>query len=88
LVKVYDHKTLGKDKELGEAVLDVRKYLSPSATGSEEWIALNDGAGSVLLRFEFEVGPARASRMRSPSIHSKNGSLPNSPSKFSMTKTK
>jgi hypothetical protein len=106
-VKVFDHKTLGKDKELGEAMVDVgvtnlslqrmpvslnvqlpqvRKYMQPSFTGAEEWVALNGGAGSVQLRFDFEVGPAPASRMRTPSLHSKNGALPNSPSKFSMSK--
>ena len=27
--KVYDHKTLGKDKEIGEADVDVRSFDAP-----------------------------------------------------------
>ncbi len=108
-IKLYHHKTLGKDKEVGEAVVDVsvvhsaevisklnlpnrhlsqvRKYMQPPSSGAEELVTLSDGHASVLLKFDFEVGPGKVSRLRSPSVHSKAGSTSNnSPSKFSMTK--
>lgn len=87
-VKVFDHKTLGKDREIGHASLDVSASAIPpplreltsrsqisrylQAGRSTEEIHLDNGQGQVVLVFE----PVMASQLdgrRTPSIASKSG---------------
>ncbi|KAI5453154.1 Tricalbin-2 [Naganishia albida] len=81
-VKVFDHKTLGKDREIGHASLDISRYLQ--AGRSTEEIHLDNGQGQVVLVFE----PVMASQLdgrRTPSIASKSGQpiAPSPSSRFS-----
>ncbi|KIJ45255.1 hypothetical protein M422DRAFT_207610 [Sphaerobolus stellatus SS14] len=53
---VYDHKTIGKDRALGEATIDIWKHVSPAAPAQDVWTELRDGQGLLRLRFEFQRG--------------------------------
>jgi len=60
---VYDHKSFGKDKHLGEADVELWRHIqlgSPNPINAAEvWVELREGTGSVKLRLEFEPGIAK-----------------------------
>lgn len=91
-VTVCDHHTLGKDPELGEAEVDIWRHIQPAVTSADVWVELSNGTGLLRLKLDWNTGLANptpmrlGSRMRTPSVGSK--SLPESPGRFSMKKSK
>ncbi|KAF8577858.1 tricalbin [Ramaria rubella] len=72
---VIDHKTMGKDRPLGEAIVDIWKHIQPGGPAADVWIELQEGQGLLRLRLEFERG-------RQGSSLSITGSPSSSPSRF------
>ncbi|WVQ85964.1 hypothetical protein IAT38_008132 [Cryptococcus sp. DSM 104549] len=92
-VTVYDKHTLGKDLELGEAEVDIWRHIQPAVPNADVWVELNNGTGLLRLRLDWNTGvasptPARLARNRTPSVSSKAGAAPDSPSRFSLKKNK
>nr|ODN82408.1 transmembrane protein [Cryptococcus depauperatus CBS 7841] len=90
-VTVFDHHTLGKDPELGEAEVDIWRHIQPAVPNADVWVELSQGTGLLRLRIDWNtgvaspIGPMRlGSRIRTSSISLK--STPESPSRFSMSK--
>ncbi|KAH8120625.1 tricalbin [Phellopilus nigrolimitatus] len=84
-VKVLDHKTLGKDKQLGEADVDIWNHIQPGTgpSGADVLVELREGQGLLTLRLQFEALPVgRAGSMTS----SMNKSPFGSPSRFSLSR--
>ncbi|OXB34399.1 transmembrane protein [Cryptococcus neoformans] len=91
-VTVCDHHTLGKDPELGEAEVDIWRHIQPAVPDADVWVELSNGTGLLRLKLDWNTGLANptpmrlGSRIRTPSVSSK--SLPDSPGRFSMRKSK
>ncbi|KAJ9121636.1 hypothetical protein QFC22_002256 [Naganishia vaughanmartiniae] len=85
LVRVLDHKTMGKDKELGQTQIDISPYTRQGAQSSSQVVHLDNSQGFVMLQFDPVAGAPQMGRQRTPSINSKSGQpLASSPaSKFS-----
>nr|ODN95971.1 transmembrane protein [Cryptococcus depauperatus CBS 7855] len=90
-ITVFDHHTLGKDPELGEAEVDIWRHIQPAVPNADVWVELSQGTGLLRLRIDWNtgvaspIGPMRlGSRIRTSSISLK--STPESPSRFSMSK--
>ncbi|GBE78423.1 Uncharacterized protein SCP_0113110 [Sparassis crispa] len=88
---VYDHKTLGKDKELGSAEIDLWRHLQPGSgvSTADVFAELREGQGLLRLRLEFDPdasGNLPSSRSRS-SFQSMDRTIsaPTSPSRFSLS---
>ncbi|WWD20758.1 hypothetical protein CI109_105235 [Kwoniella shandongensis] len=98
IVTVYDHHTLGKDNELGEAEVDIWRHIQPAVPNADVWVELGQGSGLLRLRLDWNQGVATtaggksgaAGRLRTPSVGSKTatGGQPDSPSRFSLKKNK
>ncbi|KAF9513783.1 hypothetical protein BS47DRAFT_1343789 [Hydnum rufescens UP504] len=87
-VTVLDHKSfLGKDKVLGEAEIDIWQRIQvggPDVTAVDFWAELQNGAGELHLRMEYERGVFTGTRQ---SIGSVGARTPlSSPSRFSLPK--
>ncbi|OBZ79221.1 Uncharacterized protein PYUK71.03c [Grifola frondosa] len=86
-VWVFDHKTLGKDKVLGSAEIDIWRHVQAGhgVSASDVAIELREGQGLLHLRLEFDPDtPLTRSRSRS-SFHSGERTAPTSPSRFSLS---
>ncbi|KAK4689249.1 hypothetical protein P7C73_g857, partial [Tremellales sp. Uapishka_1] len=86
---VFDHHTLGKDPELGEAEIDIWRHIQPAVPNADVWVELREGQGLLRLRLDWgrTLSPAtKLGRGRTASISSKNA--PDSPSRFSMKSRK
>ncbi|KAF9270554.1 tricalbin [Marasmius fiardii PR-910] len=87
-VWVHDHKTLGKDKLLGEGEIDIWRHISPETISAAEVCAeLNNGSGLVRLQVEFDPTNKPLGRRSSISSSDKNMSRTismTSPSRFSL----
>ncbi|KII93708.1 hypothetical protein PLICRDRAFT_131763 [Plicaturopsis crispa FD-325 SS-3] len=88
---VYDHKTIGKDKLLGEADVDIWRHLQPGQTSSADVFSeLREGSGLVRLRLEFDadVNPLLSGRHSGSSVSIERSDTklgaPVSPSRFSL----
>ncbi|KAG8962436.1 hypothetical protein FRC03_004243 [Tulasnella sp. 419] len=88
---IYDHKTLGKDKTLGEADIDIWRHIQPNGpnpiTAADVKAELRQGTGILHLRLEFEKGEKGLSvghHPRTASISSVK--LGGSPSRFSLSR--
>lgn len=57
-ISVYDHRTFGKDKLLGEGTVEIWRHLTPTAgvAGADVTVELTEGHGLLQLRLEFESG--------------------------------
>ncbi|KAJ7071483.1 C2 domain-containing protein [Mycena amicta] len=84
-VWIHDHKTLGKDKLLGEGEIDIWRHIQPHGVTAADVSAELQGSGLVRVRLEFDPSgppsggsttPARAETGRTLSI--------SSPSRFSL----
>ncbi|KAJ3718444.1 C2 domain-containing protein [Lentinula raphanica] len=67
-VWIHDHKTLGKDKLLGDAEVDIWRHISPEGvTAANVTVELHGGSGILRLRLEFDptVNPTRRSSISS-----------------------
>ncbi|KAF8525146.1 tricalbin [Hysterangium stoloniferum] len=55
---VFDHKTIGKDRLLGEAEIEIWRHLNltTGTTTMDVWVELREGDGLLRLRLEFEKG--------------------------------
>ncbi|KAF9229629.1 tricalbin [Gyrodon lividus] len=81
-VWVYDHKTLGKDKMIGEGDVEIWRHVSPGQnTVADVSVELREG-GHLNLRLEFDADTN--SNHRDPSITSIERHHPASPSRFSI----
>jgi len=81
-VWIYDHKTLGKDKLLGRASIDIWRHLEQGQMSSTIVSAdLTEGQGLLRLRLEFD--PTAVGRASPVSSTDKNPNLV-SPSRFSL----
>jgi len=85
-VSVFDHKTLGKDKSLGEAEVDILQYVQPTSHSAVDVsVEIKNGSGVMNLRLDFRPEPTpigRKSSVSSPD-HGGGGTL-TSPSRFSL----
>ncbi|KAH9949508.1 tricalbin [Amylocystis lapponica] len=85
-VWIYDHKTLGKDKLLASAEIDLWRHLqSGSTVSSAEVLAELREGGLLNMRLEFDAENNSLSRPRS-SFQSAERSPLSSPSRFSITR--
>lgn len=85
-VSIYDHKTLGRDKSLGEVVVDILQYVQPTSNSvADVSVEIKNGSGVMNLRFDFRPEPAPVGRKSSVSSpdHGVGGTL-TSPSRFSL----
>jgi len=83
-VWIFDHKTIGKDKMLGQGEIDIWRHLQQGHTSAVEVSCeLTDGGGLLHLRLEFD---ADANPMSRASTASSTDRIPNlgSPSRFSL----
>ncbi|EIW86483.1 tricalbin [Coniophora puteana RWD-64-598 SS2] len=83
-VHVFDHKTLGKDKLLGQGEIDIWRHIQPGSVNSREVFAELRDHGHMRVRLEFDADPYSA--MRNNSVPSIERTLSNqgTPSRFSM----
>ncbi|KAI5991533.1 C2 domain-containing protein [Pisolithus albus] len=81
-VWVYDHKTLGKDKVLGEGEVEIWRFLQPNQSSVADLTANLREGGEVYLHLEFDVD-ANA-HAHDPSVTSLERPTPVSPSRFSI----
>lgn len=81
-VWVYDHKTLGKDKVLGEGEVEIWRHLQPGQSSVADLTADLREGGQVRLHLEFDVD-ANA-HAHDPSVTSLERPTPVSPSRFSL----
>jgi len=81
-VWIHDHKTLGKDKLLGEGEIDIWRHIQPEGVSGADVSAELQGNGLIRIRLEFDAsahpgnGTPRAESGRAMSI--------SSPSRFSL----
>ncbi|OCH88587.1 tricalbin [Obba rivulosa] len=89
---IFDHKTLGKDKQLGSAEIDLWRHLQPGSgvNTAEVLTELREGQG--LLRFQMEFDPNTLTRSKSRSSFQSGDvsppKAPTSPSRFSLSRRK
>ncbi|KAJ8084377.1 Tricalbin-2 [Marasmius tenuissimus] len=84
-VWVHDHKTLGKDKLLGDGEVDIWRHISPETISAAEiTVELHNGSGLVRMRVEFDPTTKRARRSSISSNNDRNGGSMISPSRFSL----
>jgi Ca2+-dependent lipid-binding protein len=85
-VWVHDHKTLGKDKTIGEGEVDIWRHIQPRGMTSAEVLSELREGGQLRLRLEFDssTNPVSSSSSVSSSEHiSRTMSIVN-PSRFSI----
>ncbi|KAI0308025.1 tricalbin [Multifurca ochricompacta] len=85
-VSIFDHKTLGKDRLLGEVEVDIWQHIQPVGNSAADVSAeIKNGQGVLKLRLTFGVEPTPLGRKSSVSYpdQSVTGTL-TSPSRFSL----
>ncbi|TBU34912.1 tricalbin [Dichomitus squalens] len=86
---VYDHKTLGKDKLLGSAEIDIWQHLKPGdvVPASDLSVELREGQGHLQLRLEYDADTPLSNRASRKSLHSlyDEKAPAVSPSRFSLS---
>ncbi|EGO02737.1 hypothetical protein SERLA73DRAFT_165692 [Serpula lacrymans var. lacrymans S7.3] len=83
-VWIYDHKTLGKDKLLGDGEVDIWRHIQQGKTSSADVFAeLREGQGLLRLRLEFDADTNPLGRGPSVSSFERSATL-SSPSRFSI----
>ncbi|KAI0374503.1 tricalbin [Pilatotrama ljubarskyi] len=89
-VWVYDHKTLGKDKLLGSADIEIWQQLQPGEAVPSKDLAveLREGQGLLHLRLEYDPDTPLSNKGSRASLHSITGERapPISPSRFSLSR--
>ncbi|KAJ6575507.1 C2 domain-containing protein [Mycena sp. CBHHK59/15] len=84
---IHDHKTLGKDKLLGEAEVDIWRHIHPEGVSAAEVSAELQGSGLVRLRLEFDASTnpgLTSSRASTPRAETGRTMSISSPSRFSL----
>ncbi|KAG1715796.1 hypothetical protein ID866_1372 [Astraeus odoratus] len=79
---IYDHKTLGKDKLLGEGEVEIWRHIQPGRSSVADVAADLKEGGQVRLHLEFD--PDTNPHLRDPSVTSFDRATPASPSRFSI----
>ncbi|TFY64762.1 hypothetical protein EVG20_g5845 [Dentipellis fragilis] len=83
---IWAHKTLGKDKLLGEAEVDIWRHIQPQGVSSADvFVELRDGQGILRLRLEFDADAIPAGRRSNASIAERSFG---SPSRFSLARSR
>jgi len=86
-VSVLDHKTIGKDKELAEADIDIWQYIANAST-SDSWVDLSP-QGQLHVRLEYSPGGGGPGGLTPPrSSMSITGLKVGSPAKASPSRLK
>ncbi|KAI0274871.1 tricalbin [Gloeopeniophorella convolvens] len=85
-ISIYDHKTLGKDKALGDAEIDIWQHVQPVGnTAADVFVEIKNGQGIIKLRLAYSNDPIPAGRKSSVSGPEQNGNgILTSPSRFSL----
>ncbi|KAI6045089.1 tricalbin [Pisolithus marmoratus] len=81
-VCVYDHKTLGRDKVLGEGEVEIWRHLQPGQSSVADLSADLREGGQVRLRLEFDT--TAIAHVHDPSVTSLERPTTVSPSRFSI----
>ncbi|KAF5375164.1 hypothetical protein D9758_000478 [Tetrapyrgos nigripes] len=87
-VWIHDHKTLGKDKLLGDGEIDIWRHIVPGqVSATEVSVELRNGVGKLRLQLDFD--PTLSPSERRPSTSSGDDSMLRrksiaSPSRFSL----
>ncbi|KAJ7139747.1 C2 domain-containing protein [Mycena epipterygia] len=83
---IHDHKTLGKDKLLGEGEIDIWRHIQPEGVSAAEVSTELRGSGLVRFRLEFDANahPANGSGASSPRADTGRAMSISSPSRFSL----
>ncbi|KAF9026598.1 C2 domain-containing protein [Rhodocollybia butyracea] len=86
-VWIHDHKTLGKDKQLGDAEVDIWRHIKPEGINAAEVsVELHAGSGILRLRLEFDATVNPLSRVSSSSSERPARTMSiASPSRFSLS---
>ncbi|KAI0318989.1 tricalbin [Amylostereum chailletii] len=80
---IYDHHTIGKDKLLGEAEVDIWRHIQPIEQSSADvFVEVREGQGILKLRLSFDSDPLPSSRKSTSSGGDR--SVFSSPSRFSI----
>ncbi|KAG5220503.1 transmembrane protein [Salix suchowensis] len=85
---IHDHKTIGKDKLLGDGEVDIWRHIQPNAlSAADVLLELREGQGLLRLRLEFD--PNTNPLSSSASVHSGDNLMSRtmsiaSPSRFSL----
>ncbi|KAG7450195.1 tricalbin [Guyanagaster necrorhizus] len=86
-VWIHDHKTLGKDKLLGEGDIDIWRHIkAEEASAAEMFLELREGQGLLRLRLEYDPTqnpPGRSSMGSRENVTHRTVSIA-SPSRFSI----
>jgi len=88
--QVFNHHTLGKDKPLGEAEVDIWKHIQPvGEAAADVFVEMREGTGILKFRLAFDPTPQQQLHSQLPasssrkSISSEHKSVFSSPSRFS-----
>ncbi|KAJ7124724.1 C2 domain-containing protein [Mycena crocata] len=83
---IHDHKTLGKDKLLGEGEIDIWRHIQPEGVSAAEVSAELQGSGLVRVRLEFDANahPGNGTRASTPRAETGRTMSISSPSRFSL----
>ncbi|KAJ7462762.1 C2 domain-containing protein [Mycena galericulata] len=83
---IHDHKTLGKDKLLGEGEIDIWRHIQPAGLTSADVSAELQGGGLVHIRLQFDANAHPANGSQSSSMRAETGRTMSisSPSRFSL----
>lgn len=85
-VWIHDHKTLGKDKLLGEGEIDIWRHVQPEGVTGADVSAELKGSGLIRVRLEFDPNthPANGTRASTPRAETGRTLSISSPSRFSL----
>ncbi|KAJ7275417.1 C2 domain-containing protein [Mycena haematopus] len=85
-VWIHDHKTLGKDKLLGEGEIDIWRHIQPEGVSGADVSAELQGSGLIRLRLEFDasVHPGNGTGASTPRTETGRTMSISSPSRFSL----
>ncbi|KAJ6574724.1 C2 domain-containing protein [Mycena capillaripes] len=85
-VWIHDHKTLGKDKLLGEGEIDIWRHIQPEGVSGADVSAELQGSGLIRVRLEFDANahPGNGTRASTPRADTGRTLSISSPSRFSL----
>jgi len=86
---VHDHKTLGKDKDLGNGEVDIWRHIQPHGTSTADIFVELRQCGILRLRFEFDasIRPSKSGTSIASSERNRSISMA-SPSRFSIGRSR
>ncbi|KAF7310594.1 hypothetical protein HMN09_00602200 [Mycena chlorophos] len=84
-VWIHDHKTLGKDKLLGEGEIDIWRHIQPQGvTAAEVSVELQGGGGLLRARLDFDPSGPPSNGTSTPRMDGGRAMSMSSPSRFSL----